>query len=368
MPLAKIWERINLDSAGPFPASRRGNRYLLIAVDSYSKWVEAKPVNKLDAEEWCYFLMEIISRHGVPRMVRTDRAGKEFVNTEFARLCDEMSIIHSTTTGYHPEGNGLAESQVKILTHSMQRQVKDTPSKWEDGLPLLLLSLRTSVSSTTSYTPFFLNHGYEACLPCDRRRLRKAELIAKGNQKDEEPIIAMNEQIRPDGTVKSKDPHLKLEPTQEEIIDLTHSQSPNPTPIPGLQNAASSVERFVQDRDQQLAAVADRYTTQVRKAQAKQTRDFKKRHHSTEPADLMPVGSLVLIKSPANYRSKLDQHKSIEGPYRVVSWDSRKVNCVIEDGAGKRWPCHCGRVTPYTNEPQKKVSRDVVISDRPGNE
>lgn len=62
MPLAvKTWERANPDSASPFAAAKRGNGCLPIAVDAYSKVDEAKPVGKSSVDQWCYFLIRLVS-------------------------------------------------------------------------------------------------------------------------------------------------------------------------------------------------------------------------------------------------------------------------------------------------------------------
>ena len=148
-----------------------------------------------------------------------------------------------------------------------------------------------------------------------------------------------------------------------DVIDLTVSNSGGSSGSGKGLHLDQETKRLMSIRRLQSAQVEEKYNSSVQKAQDKQKKDFKKRHHSTEPADLMPVGSLVLMKSPANYRSKLDKHKSLEGPYRVVSWDDRRVNCVIEDALGKKWPCHCSRVTPYTSEHQKNAKAEPAVDE-----
>ena len=66
-----------LDSAGSFKEDEEGNRYLLVAIDPFSKWVEARPVPSLHSWRTAEFLYDICSRWGKPSYVRTNN-GPEY--------------------------------------------------------------------------------------------------------------------------------------------------------------------------------------------------------------------------------------------------------------------------------------------------
>ena len=82
----------SIDAAGPFPKDADGNRFLLVAVDPFSKWVEARPVPSLHSWRAAEFLEDIMHRWGKPRYVRTDH-GSEFKGS-FARLCKVLGVVH----------------------------------------------------------------------------------------------------------------------------------------------------------------------------------------------------------------------------------------------------------------------------------
>ena len=82
----------SIDATGPFPKDADGNRFLLVAVDPFSKWVEARPVPSLHSWRAAEFLEDIMHRWGKPRYVRTDH-GSEFKGS-FARLCKVLGIVH----------------------------------------------------------------------------------------------------------------------------------------------------------------------------------------------------------------------------------------------------------------------------------
>ncbi|GJW29326.1 reverse transcriptase domain-containing protein [Tanacetum coccineum] len=77
------------DIMGPFPSSR-GNKYILVAVDYLSKWVEAKALPTNDARVVCKFLKSLFARFGAPRAIISDR-GTHFCNDQFAKVTtDEL--------------------------------------------------------------------------------------------------------------------------------------------------------------------------------------------------------------------------------------------------------------------------------------
>ncbi len=77
IPICDLFHRIVLDTAGPLPETKSGNRYILVAIDHYSKWCEAKAVADHNAKIASRFLEDdIICRYGVPRFILTNNGGK----------------------------------------------------------------------------------------------------------------------------------------------------------------------------------------------------------------------------------------------------------------------------------------------------
>jgi len=77
IPICDLFHKVALDTAGPLPETRSGNRYILVAIDHYSKWCEAKAVANHSAKTAARFLEDdIICRYGVPRFILTDNGGE----------------------------------------------------------------------------------------------------------------------------------------------------------------------------------------------------------------------------------------------------------------------------------------------------
>nr|GFB75831.1 reverse transcriptase domain-containing protein [Tanacetum cinerariifolium] len=90
----------SIDFMGPFPSSR-GNKYILVAVDYLSKWVEAKALPTNDARVVCKFLKSPFARFGSPRAIISDR-GTHFCNDQFVKVILKYGVIHRLFTAYHP--------------------------------------------------------------------------------------------------------------------------------------------------------------------------------------------------------------------------------------------------------------------------
>ncbi|GJU72270.1 reverse transcriptase domain-containing protein [Tanacetum coccineum] len=105
--VCEIFDIWGIDFMGPFPSSR-GNKYILVAVDYLSKWVEAKALPTNDARVVCKFLKSLFSRFGAPRAIISDR-GTHFCNDQFAKVMLKYGVTHRLSTAYHPQTSGQVE-------------------------------------------------------------------------------------------------------------------------------------------------------------------------------------------------------------------------------------------------------------------
>ena len=142
MPLTNILEVELFDVwdigfMGPFPSSY-GHKYILLAVNYVSKWVEAIPTITCDAKVVLRFIKSnIFSRFGNPRAVISDE-GSHFCNKLFASLLAKYEVKHRVTLAYHPQSNGQAEvlnrEIKKILKKTVNVIRKDWANKNNDSL------------------------------------------------------------------------------------------------------------------------------------------------------------------------------------------------------------------------------------------
>nr|GEU46860.1 reverse transcriptase domain-containing protein [Tanacetum cinerariifolium] len=134
--VCKIFNVWGIDFMGPFPSSR-GNKYILMAVDYLSKWVEAKALPTNDARVIVKFLKSLFARFGTPRAIISDR-GTYFCNDQFAKVMLKYGVTHRLSTAYHPQTSG----QVPVATEAL----KVLPSVARHSYIALTASVRAVIS------------------------------------------------------------------------------------------------------------------------------------------------------------------------------------------------------------------------------
>ena len=90
---------------GPFKTGRSGFTHLLVAVDKFTKWIEAKPIKNLDSSTAISFIRELIFRYGVPHSIITEN-GSNFDSDEFRAFCASQGTRVDYASGAHPQSNG----------------------------------------------------------------------------------------------------------------------------------------------------------------------------------------------------------------------------------------------------------------------
>ncbi|GJX05724.1 reverse transcriptase domain-containing protein [Tanacetum coccineum] len=155
----------SIDFMGPFPSSR-GNKYILVAVDYLSKWVEAKALPTNDARVVCKFLKTLFSRFGAPRAIISDR-GTHFCNDQFAKVMLKYGVTHRLSTAYHPQTSGQVEVSNRGLKRILERTVGENRASWSDKLDDALWAFRTAYKTPIGCTPYKLVYGKACHLPIE---------------------------------------------------------------------------------------------------------------------------------------------------------------------------------------------------------
>jgi transposase InsO family protein len=97
-----VW---GLDIVGPLRKAPRGYTHLLVVVDKFSKWIEARPITNLQVEQVVTFFTDIIHRFGVSNSIITDK-GSQFTSRKFLEFCDKYHIRVDWAAVAHPQTNG----------------------------------------------------------------------------------------------------------------------------------------------------------------------------------------------------------------------------------------------------------------------
>nr|WP_253310135.1 reverse transcriptase domain-containing protein [Rickettsia endosymbiont of Ceutorhynchus assimilis] len=161
------FERIAIDVAGPFPESERGNKYILVIMNYFSKWPEVFAIPNQESITVAQVLVdEVFSRHGVPLELHSDQ-GRNFESAIFKKVCEIMGIRKTRTTPLHPQSDGMVERFNKTIEEHLTKVVAKNQRDWDKHLPLFLMAYRAAVHDSTGESPARIVFGRELRLPCD---------------------------------------------------------------------------------------------------------------------------------------------------------------------------------------------------------
>ncbi|XP_036431193.1 GTPase IMAP family member 8-like [Colossoma macropomum] len=149
---------LGLDFMGPFPRSKKGNSYLLVVVDYYTKWIELFPLRDSKTPRLCQLLRdEIFTRWGVPKYLVSDR-GPQFTSQLLTDVCKKWGVIQKITTSYHPQAN-FTERVNRTLKTMMASFVGNRHEDWDKWLSEFRFAINSTQHETTGRTPAELALG-----------------------------------------------------------------------------------------------------------------------------------------------------------------------------------------------------------------
>ena len=180
-------ERVAVDIMGPLPETTAGNRYLLCAMDYFTKWPEAYPLPDQEATTVADALIHgYVSRFGVPEELHSDQ-GRNFESAVFKGMLNMLGVKKTRTTPLHPQSDGMVERYNRTIGTQLAMYAQDNPAEWDKHIPLLLLAYRSATHEATRETPAKLMLGRELALPIDllygipedREKLRIPQYLEK---------------------------------------------------------------------------------------------------------------------------------------------------------------------------------------------
>nr|GEZ36262.1 reverse transcriptase domain-containing protein [Tanacetum cinerariifolium] len=163
--VCEIFDVWGIDFIGSFLSSR-GNKYILVAVDYLSKWVEAKALLNNDARVVYKFLKSLFARFGTPRAIISD-LGTHLCNDQFAKVMLKYGVIHRLATAYHPQTSRQVKVSNRGLKRILERTVGENHASWSDKLNDALWDFRTVFKTPIGCTPYKLVYEKACHLPIE---------------------------------------------------------------------------------------------------------------------------------------------------------------------------------------------------------
>jgi hypothetical protein len=289
IPVHDLFYRIALDTAGPLPETKSGNKYILVAIDHYSKWCEAKAVADHGAKTAARFLEdEIICRYGVPRFVLTDNGGEWAA--EFDTMCGDYAIQHQRTAPHWPQCNGMAERIIQTIKRGITVLAANPANVncWDEQLAKVLFGYQCGIQSSTKFSPFMI-------------------------------LTGRTPRLRADNFLQT----LTAETDESENVEVLAAQ-------------------FLQ-KVELIASLHDDVLVNVEQAQRRQKKNYAARKGKHLFEGLIAGSTMVKMKKPGKRRALI---ASWEGPYRFIGHPDGKGNldfeegcrmCIVQDADGNQW-------------------------------
>ncbi|GKC94871.1 reverse transcriptase domain-containing protein, partial [Tanacetum coccineum] len=134
-----------IDIAGPFPEGPGNVKFFIVAMDYFTKWIEAKVVATITDNHVKKFVWDnIVCRFGLPGEIVSDNVK-------------------------HPQPNGLVERANRSLGERIKARLGEGNKNWIEELPHVLWAHRTMIKSSHGDTSFSLTYGTEAVIPAEIR-------------------------------------------------------------------------------------------------------------------------------------------------------------------------------------------------------
>jgi len=149
---------VGLDLIGPLPKTTRGNVYVVVMQDLFSKWPKVILIPNVTARTVAEAILDPIRRWGPPKMIVSNQ-GQEFVAELHQELARQLGIKRSFSTPGHPQTNGQVEHFNRTLKSMMACYANTKQDNWDVCMLLLQYAYQTSPQKSTGMSPYQVLFG-----------------------------------------------------------------------------------------------------------------------------------------------------------------------------------------------------------------
>ncbi|PNW79026.1 hypothetical protein CHLRE_09g398141v5 [Chlamydomonas reinhardtii] len=166
LPIGGLFYRWGVDLCGPFNETKHGNKYVMVCVEHFSKFVLFLPIPSKHAHDTAFaFQHHVLGVYGACAEVCTDQ-GSEWKG-EFATMLLNALIDHRQTSANHPQANGLSERAVQTCKKALIKLALGAGSvnDWDQHLPSITLGYNCSVQNSTKLCPYTIIFATDPVIP-----------------------------------------------------------------------------------------------------------------------------------------------------------------------------------------------------------
>lgn len=365
------WHTIGIDFMGPLPLTVAKNRYLIIAIDYFTKWVEVLPLPDHTANSAALFLQKLLNRFGRMSTVSTDQ-GRHFQG-EFQDLLSKHHIDQRLSRAYHPQTNGLVERAVRTIGEALKRSTagdREKEARWDELLPSIVQGYNFSKQASTRQSPFYLHHGWHPTLPVNVPNLQW--LQEPQTSPEDDPRAPSDLPRAPAHPISSSFP------SHPDPADPSSGDPENPE-IGHLAMTEIRTRQIKEATQKRHEAARNIQVAQGRQAVAyNRRRNIRNPTECFPPHELFTPGDFVITRDynknfslkPGELAGSKKLRGAAKGPFKYVG---RKANRdgnlserygTVEDNLGRTWEKAFHDMIPYdrARRPEAYGIKDFPVS------
>nr|GEZ54213.1 reverse transcriptase domain-containing protein [Tanacetum cinerariifolium] len=205
-----------IDIARPFSEGPRKVKFLIVAMDYFTKWIEAKSVTTITSNQIKNFVWDnVVCRFGLPEEIISNN-GSNSGTIRSKIVAKKLCIRQHFASVKHPQTNGLLERANRSLGEGIKARLDARSKNWIEELPYVLWAHRTMIKSSNGDTPFSLTYGTKAVIPTEigMPTLRTTKVDLVGNNEALEINLDLLEKRRVEAAIREA----KM-PTEARVID-----------------------------------------------------------------------------------------------------------------------------------------------------
>ncbi|CAA0817909.1 P-loop containing nucleoside triphosphate hydrolases superfamily protein, partial [Striga hermonthica] len=209
-----------IDLVGPLLMGTEQRKFMVVAIDYFSKWVEAEPLAKITEDKMIQFLFNnICCRFGIPKILISDN-GTQFQGKRIQAWCVDMGIKQRFASVAHPQANGKVEVTNRTILQGLKKRLEKASGSWVDELTTVLWAYRTTPRSSTGQSPFHMVYGMEALLPIEvgLESHRSTFYEEKNNEELAKGALDMIEEMREEAWLRSVEYKQKMRATFDKKV------------------------------------------------------------------------------------------------------------------------------------------------------
>jgi len=153
------FECVAFDTIGPLDEDEDGFKFVIVAIDVFSRFVELWAAHSTGSAETVDFMLSLFGRYGAPESVRTDGC-TQFCSKLVDDFCAALQINKEVTIPYRPQSNGIVERVIgEVTRHLRALMLESRERSWRSLLPMVQHIVNSAPHTSTGLAPVQLMFG-----------------------------------------------------------------------------------------------------------------------------------------------------------------------------------------------------------------